>query len=117
MAIAMPTVSEDKKSIGTFPTARRKIAAVKTISATEITRLVPPIRPTKGIKKALAAKHNTVNEVKNDRRNELKWYCSLRIGIRGLIMVNPARIFIAAIKIGRPLTIACLLLKADSCTA
>jgi hypothetical protein len=42
------------------------------MSATEITRLVPPIRPTKGIKKALAAKHKTVKEVKNERRKELK---------------------------------------------
>ena len=32
-------------------------------------------------------------------------------------MVSPVRMFMAAIKIGKALTIAALLLKADSCTA
>lgn len=60
------------KSIGTLPIALKKIAVVSTISATLITRFVPPIFPTRGIKKALPAKHNTESEVRNESRNELK---------------------------------------------
>jgi hypothetical protein len=117
IAIAIPTVSEERKSTGTFPMALKKIAIVSTINEKVITRLVPPILPTKGIKNALAAKHSTVREVRNESKNELNWYCSFRIGISGLIIVNPARILMAAINIGRALTIASLLLKAVCGTA
>ena len=103
--------------MGTLPIALKKIATVSTINEKIITRLVPPILPTNGIKNALAAKHSTVREVKNESKNELKWYCSFRIGMSGLKIVNPARIFIAAIKIGRAFTITSLLFKADCGTA
>ena len=117
IAIAIPMVNEEIKSIGTFPTALKKIAKVSTMSEKVITRFVPPILPTKGIKNALAAKQSTVREVRNESKNELKWYCSFRIGMSGLIIVNPARIFIAAIKIGRAFTITSLLVIAACGTA
>lgn len=117
IAIAIPTVNDERKSIGTSPTALKKIAIVSTIKEKVITRLVPPILPTKGIKNALAAKQSTVREVRNESKNELKWYCSFRIGMSGLIIVNPARILIAAINIGRALTIASLLFIAECATA
>ena len=115
--LAIPTVSEDTKSIGTFPTALRKIAIVNTISEVEMILFVPPIFPMRGIKKALPAKHRTDNDVKNESRNELKLYCSFKIGISGLIIVKPARILIAAINIGKAFTIACLLLIKEFGTA
>ena len=117
IAIAIPMVNEERNSIGRFPIALIKIAPVSTISEKVITRLVPPILPTKGIKNALAAKHNTVREVRNESKNELKWYCSLKIGISGLIIVSPARILIAAINIGRAFTITSLLLLTECGTA
>jgi hypothetical protein len=88
------------------PTALRNTEVVRTISATEMTRFVPPIFPTRGIRKALPAKATIESEVRNDRRNELKWYCSLNIGISGPRIVIPVRIFIAVMNIGRLLVIA-----------
>ena len=117
IAIAIPTVNEERKSIGTFPIALKKIATVSTIKEKVITRLVPPILPTNGIKNALAAKQSTVREVRNESKNELKWYCSFRIGMSGLIIVNPARILMAAKNIGRALTITSLLVIAECGTA
>jgi hypothetical protein len=112
IAIATPTVSDEINSIGKFPIALKKIAVVNTVRATAMTRLVPPILPTKGMRNALPAKHSTDKEVRKESRNALKLYCSLRIGISGLITVKPARIFIAAINIGKPFAIASLLLIA-----
>jgi len=117
IAIAIPTVREERKSIGTFPIALKKIATVRTTSEKVMTRFVPPILPTKGIKNALAAKQSTVKEVRKESKNELRWYCSLRIGISGLMIVNPARILIAAINIGRAFTITSLLFIAECGTA
>ena len=71
-AIAIPTVREEIKSIGKLPMALKNIAVVSTVSATAIIRLVPPILPTKGIRNALPAKHNTDKEVRKESRNELK---------------------------------------------
>ena len=71
-AIAIPTVNDERKSIGTFPIALKKIATVRTMREKVITRLVPPILPTNGIKNALAAKQSTVKEVRNESKNELK---------------------------------------------
>ena len=65
-AIAIPTVIDEIKSMGTLPTARRKIAADKTVKAQAITLFVPPILPTSGIKKALPAKQSTESEVKKE---------------------------------------------------
>jgi hypothetical protein len=70
-----------------------------------------------GIRKALPAKHRTDNEVKNESKKELKLYCSFKIGISGLIIVKPARILIAAMKIGKAFTSACLLLITEFGTA
>jgi len=64
------------------------------------------------MRNALPAKHNTDKEVRKESRNALKLYCSLRIGISGLMTVKPARILIAAINIGKPFAIASLLLIA-----
>ncbi len=79
-AIAIPTVIDEIKSIGTLPTVLRKMATDKTDKVQAITLLVPPILPTSGIKKALPAKQRTESEVRNESWKELNWYCSLRMG-------------------------------------
>jgi hypothetical protein len=71
-AIAIPTVSEEKKRSGTFPTARINIAKVRITNAIAITRLVPPILPMSGMSKALAANARTESDVRKERRKELR---------------------------------------------
>ena len=109
----MPTPSDETKSICIVPTVRTKIENVRTARLAEITRFVPPILATRGIKKALPAKHRTVKEVRNERAKELKLYCVFKIGINGLITVKLARMFMATKKIGRPLRIASLFASSE----
>jgi hypothetical protein len=71
-ALAIPTVSEEKKRSGTFPTARINIAKVRITSAIAITRLVPPILAMSGIRRALAANARTESEVRKESKKELR---------------------------------------------
>ena len=59
-------MTEEKKRMGRLPIARKKIAALNTVKVNAITLLVPPIFPTRGIKKALAAKQSTDSEVRKE---------------------------------------------------
>ena len=89
-----------------MPTARIIIAAVRTNNAVPITWLVLPILATSGIKKALPAKQTIESEVRKESAKELSWYSSFKIGINGLMIAKPVRIFIAVINIGKLLRIA-----------
>lgn len=73
---------------------------VSNVNAKLITRLVPPILLVSGIKRPAAPKQRIEIEFRNESANGESWYSRSSSGNSGLIITSPARMFIAANRIG-----------------
>jgi hypothetical protein len=72
--MAIPNRSAEAKIKGNVPTVLKKIANVTVVKERAMTRLVPPIFATSGIRNAAPAKHKIERDVRKEEAKELMWY-------------------------------------------